>query len=245
MFKPQLDYFSQRYQVVACDLRGNGRSGKLRQSPDEIIDTQCLDLILLLNTLQIREAVFVGIAYGGLIVQQIAGQYPERVKAIVIADSFCRCEASGVIGKLQLAAAYLSWVLYYAPGELLLPSLRLMYRRWELAYSELRRNMLDKDRRPSELYRQRLASSRIDFSAHLTAFRRPALCVVGDYTAYGIDNMKEVVSQLPQAQLAIIPDSFDPSNLCQPETFNAILQQFLENQQEPRPRPTTHEEADE
>ncbi|MFC3798669.1 alpha/beta fold hydrolase [Cohnella sp. GCM10012308] len=228
MFKPQLDYFSDRYQVIACDLRGNGRSGELRQSPDDIIDTQSLDLIMLLNALHIREAVFVGIAYGGLIVQQIAAQYPERVKAIVIADSFCRSEASTLMGKLQLAAAYLSWVDYYAPGELLLPSLRLAYRRWGLAYSELRRNVLE--RRPRELYRQRLATRRIDYSAHLTEITRPALGVVGDYTAFGVERMKEVVAHLPQARLAIIPDANEPSSLCQPDSFNVVIEQFLERQ---------------
>ncbi|CAI6051077.1 alpha/beta fold hydrolase [Cohnella sp. JJ-181] len=141
MFKLQLDHFSKHYRAIACDLRGNGQSGELRQSPDEIIDTQCLDLLLLMNMLHIREAVFVGIAYGGLIVQRMAGQYPERVQAIVIADSFCRSDVSRFIGKLQLAAAYMSWMDYYAPGELMLPSLRLAYRHWDLTYRELRRNM--------------------------------------------------------------------------------------------------------
>lgn len=226
MFKPQMEYFSKRYKAIACDLRGNGRSGELRQAPDEIIDIQCLDIIMLLNSLGIRKAVLVGVAYGGLVVQQLARQYPERVAAVVIADSFCRVEASTLLGKLRLAAAYLSWMDYYAPGELILPSLRLAYRRWGLAYKELRRNVLE--RRPRELYRQRLATRNIDYSDHLEGFVRPALCVVGDYTTYGVDSMKELVSHLPQAQLTIIPDACEPSNLCQPEAFNQIVEQFLE-----------------
>lgn len=65
MFKPQLEYFSDKYKVILCDLRGNGKSGELLQAPNEIIETQCLDIIMLLNDLGIREAVFVGSAYGG------------------------------------------------------------------------------------------------------------------------------------------------------------------------------------
>ncbi|WP_135547793.1 alpha/beta fold hydrolase [Paenibacillus cymbidii] len=243
MFKPQLDYFSKQYRVIVCDLRGNGKSGKLGQSPDAIIETQCLDVIMLMNDLQIREAVLVGISYGGIIVQQMARQYPERVKAIVIADSFCRNETSTVLGALQLAAAYFSWLVYYAPGELLLPTLRLLYKRWGLAYRESRRNLLDK--RPGELYRQRLAVSRIDYTEHLTTFRRPALGVVGDYTEFGITCMKEVVSRLPQAQLVVIPDAADPSNLCQPDVFNAVVQQFLESQTGVRQSKPLREEAGE
>lgn len=232
MFKPQLEYFSRSYKVILCDLRGNGKSGKLVQSPDEIIDTQCLDLILLMNALNIREAVFVGISYGGLIVQQIAKHYPERVKAIVVADSFCRKETVTITGKLQLAAAYFSWVEYYTPGEIFLPSIRTLYRRWNLAYSEIRKGMLDK--RPRELYRQRLAASRIDYSRQLRAFNRPALCIVGDFREFSIDCMKDVVAQLPNARLAIIPDALDPSNLCQPELFNEIVHQFLMKEQDNR-----------
>lgn len=228
MFKPQFEYFSERYQVVVCDLRGNGRSGKLRQTTETIIDTQCLDLIMLMNFLSIREAVFVGMAYGGLIVQQLAAQYPERVRAIVIADSYCRSGRDTIVGKLQLAAAYLSWMNYYIPYEMLLPSLRLMYRRWESAYRELRRNM--RERRSSELYRQRIASSRIDYSLQLSACRRPALCIVGDYTEYGLECMKEVVSYLPKAELIVISDAYEPSSLCQSDAFNEILQQFMERE---------------
>lgn len=230
MFKPQLEYFSDKYKVILCDLRGNGKSGELLQAPNEIIETQCLDLIMLLNDLGIREAVFVGIAYGGLVVQHIAKQYPERVKAIVIVDSFCRSQASTIIGKIQLMAAYCSWLMYYAPSELVLPSIRMMYReRWNLAYNEIRRGLLEK--RPRELYRQRLATSHVDYTRCLKSFKRPALCIVGDFSEFGVNCMKDMVSQLPQAQLAIIPNALDPSNLCQPEKFNDILQRFLEKQQ--------------
>lgn len=32
MFKPQLEYFSDKYKVILCDLRGNGKSGKLLEA---------------------------------------------------------------------------------------------------------------------------------------------------------------------------------------------------------------------
>ncbi|MNP36390.1 hypothetical protein D3C76_1297770 [compost metagenome] len=128
-------------------------------------------------------------------------------------------------------AAYCSWLMYYAPSELVLPSIRMMYReRWNLAYNEIRRGLLDK--RPRELYRQRLATSHVDYTRCLKSFKRPALCIVGDFSEFGVNCMKDMVSQLPHAQLVIIPNALDPSNLCQPEKFNAILQRFLEKQQE-------------
>ncbi|QTH45339.1 alpha/beta fold hydrolase [Cohnella sp. LGH] len=230
MFKQQIKYFSKYYQVVVCDLRGNGKSGKLKQNPGEVIEIQCLDLIRLMNVLQIREAAFLGVSYGGLIVQHLAKEYPRRVSALVISDSYCRIEASTFTGKLQLAAAYCSCLIYYSPGELFLPATRLSYQRWPQAYSEVRHGMLHK--RPNELYRQKLAECHADYSEHLKTVEKPALCLVGDYAPYGVECMKEVVSRLPEARLEIIPDAWDPSNLCQPDVFNELVRQFLIEQQE-------------
>jgi hypothetical protein len=42
--------------------------------------------------------------------------------------------------------------------------------------------------------------------------------------------MKEVVSYLPKAELIVISDAYEPSSLCQPDVFNAILQQFMERE---------------
>lgn len=233
MFKPQMDYFSAEYQVILCDLRGNGKSGKLAQTREKIIETQGTDLIMLLNELNIRAAVFVGISYGGLIVQHIAEQYPERVKSMVVADSFCQGEAmsSNLLSKVQVAAAYCSWVTYYAPSALVLPSVRLMYQQWGMAYQIIRASLLEK--RPRELYRQRLAMTRMDYSAVLQRLTHPALFLVGDFTDYDVLRMKEMAEKVPHAQFEIITDALNPSNLCQPETFNRLLQQFLETGHEP------------
>ncbi|MCM3626210.1 alpha/beta hydrolase [Paenibacillus glycanilyticus] len=228
MFKPQIEYFSKEYQVIVCDLRGNGKSGKLTQALGDIIETQCLDLILLMNELRIGQAAFVGVSYGGLIVQHLAKYYKERVHSIIISDSFCRIESSTLTGKMQLAAAYCSWLVYFSPGELMLPATRLSYQRWSRAYSEVRKGMLDK--RPIELYKQRLAASLADYSEHLKAIKQPALCLAGDFGSFGVDCMKEVVSRLPGARMKIIPDACDPSNLCQPDVFNEVVRQFLAEQ---------------
>ncbi|WP_249900862.1 alpha/beta hydrolase [Paenibacillus sp. PK3_47] len=228
MFKSQLEFFSEDYQVILCDLRGNGKSGRLMQSKEKVIETQGTDLIMLLNELNLRDAVFVGVSYGGLVAQYIAREYPERVKAVVVADSFCRGDSSSfsLIDKLQVAAAYCSWFTYYAPSELVLPSIRLMYQRWGLAYQVIRSSMLEK--RPRELYKQRLAMARPDAAPFHKGYPHPALFLAGDGMEYGVLCMKDMAEQVPHAQFAVIPDALNPSNLCQPEIFNQLLSQFLE-----------------
>ncbi|AIQ60135.1 alpha/beta fold hydrolase [Paenibacillus borealis] len=57
----------------------------------------------------------------------------------------------------------------------------------------------------------------------------PVARLNGTSLYYEVLRMKDMAAQLPQAQFAIIPDALNPSNLCQPETFNRLLQQFLES----------------
>lgn len=227
MFKPQMDCFSQWYQVIACDLRGNGQSGRLTQSPYEVMDTQCHDLIVLLNELHVRAAVFIGVAYGGLLVQRLAREYPNRVAGIVVADSFSGEISSSAMKTLELAAAYCSAATYYAPSDWLLHSLRISYRRWSLPYPVIRRSMQKK--RPGEWYKQRLAMARYGQSSGCAAeISCPALFISGDTTELYVRYAHEKARQLPHAGVEIIPDSMLPSNLCQPELFNRCLQRFLD-----------------
>ncbi|GGA19766.1 alpha/beta fold hydrolase [Paenibacillus physcomitrellae] len=227
MFREQMDYFSENYKVIVCDLRGNGKSGKLSQSKEEILDTQCTDLIILLNELQIREAVFVGVSYGGILVQHLASSYPNRVKALVIVDSISpEAETSGTLRKIQLAAAYCSWVTYYAPSEWILPALRLSYQRWRPAYQVIRRSMLEK--RPRELYKQRIAMALAHLPTSMELFSKPVLCLAADSSEYELHKMEALAARIRNAQFGVISDSLSPSNLCQPDLFNQVVRSFLE-----------------
>ncbi|WP_410768824.1 alpha/beta fold hydrolase [Fontibacillus sp. BL9] len=226
MFKPQMDYFSEKYKVIVCDLRGNGKSGKLSQATRDIMKTQCADLIMLLNGLHLRDAVFVGLSYGGLLVQQIALEYPERIRAMVVADSYGGEENSAMMRALQSAAAYCSWLTYYAPSAWILPAIRLSYQPWNKAYRIIRRSMAEK--RPGELYKQRMAMNGWSSSGQLHRVTLPSLCLAGDRGEYTAHRMKEMAARLPDAHFALIPDSVSPCNLCQPEIFNLLLERFLE-----------------
>lgn len=54
-----------------------------------------------------------------------------------------------------------------------------------------------------------------------------ALIIVGDATKVEVRYMKRSIGAIPISKLEIIKNSFDPSNLCQSETFNKLVSQFL------------------
>jgi len=226
MFFPQIRYFRNKYKIILVDLRGNGQSGGLTISNQEILKCQAKDLKLLLDYLDIPHAVLIGVADGGVLVQKFSYLYPDRVSAIILSDSYCNNTTKGLLGKMSSALQAASWITYYLPGELFLRSLKLVYYRWDIAYSTLRNETLRK--RPGGWIKQRIALSNIDYSSYLPNIKVPALCMVGDFCSAGISRMQETAERIPNASFRLIEDSFDPSNLCQPKQFNEIVLSFLE-----------------
>src|SRR3712207_1818707 len=61
MYKPQIEYFSKKYQVIVPDLRGNGQSDELACSPAEVLDLQANDIVELLEHLDVKTVVVCGV----------------------------------------------------------------------------------------------------------------------------------------------------------------------------------------
>ena len=79
----QIPEFSKKYQVVAFDNRGVGRT----DAPDEPYSIRMMadDAVGLMNALRIDRAHLLGISMGGFIAQEIAIKYPRRTKSLILA----------------------------------------------------------------------------------------------------------------------------------------------------------------
>lgn len=81
----QVPAFSARYRVIAFDNRGVGRT----DAPDRPYSLEMMadDTAGLLDHLGIERAHMVGLSMGGMIAQEFALKYPERVNALVLATT--------------------------------------------------------------------------------------------------------------------------------------------------------------
>jgi pimeloyl-ACP methyl ester carboxylesterase len=77
-----IPFFAPSHRVLAPDLPGFGRSGKLRRrlSPPFLASV----LLELLDALEISQALLVGNSLGGLLCQHIALSQPERASGLVL-----------------------------------------------------------------------------------------------------------------------------------------------------------------
>jgi lipase len=78
-----VERWSERFRVVAPDLRGHGRSGY--DAPWDL-GTHLADLVETVDDLGIPEADWVGHSFGGRLVLELAAVHPERIRRAVLLD---------------------------------------------------------------------------------------------------------------------------------------------------------------
>jgi pimeloyl-ACP methyl ester carboxylesterase len=90
----QVSFFKNYYKVITFDNRGVGKSEK----PAGPYSTRMMadDTVALMDHLGIKKAHIVGASMGGMIAQELAINYPERILKLVLACTFsCNDETSG------------------------------------------------------------------------------------------------------------------------------------------------------
>jgi pimeloyl-ACP methyl ester carboxylesterase len=85
---PQVHFFKKYYRVITFDNRGAGRSDK----PPGPYSTGMMadDTVKLMDVLGIEKAHVMGLSMGGMIAQELAINYPQRVMKLVLASTYGR-----------------------------------------------------------------------------------------------------------------------------------------------------------
>jgi 3-oxoadipate enol-lactonase len=84
-WQPQIAAWSPHFRLIMPDVRGHGASG--RDGTPYSIKQWAGDMAALLDTLGIAQAFVCGHSMGGMVAQQLATDYPQKVRALVIAES--------------------------------------------------------------------------------------------------------------------------------------------------------------
>lgn len=100
MWRAQLQALAPDYRVIACDIRGFGKS------VDEItsfsIDLFAIDLARFMNALGVKKAIICGLSMGGYIALSFQKKYPELVDALILCDTQCISDTNEVAeGRLK------------------------------------------------------------------------------------------------------------------------------------------------
>lgn len=225
MWQTQVDHFSPTHQVITFDARGVGRSGPIGKVCG-VKDAMTDDVADLLDTLGLASATIVGVSFGGVIAQHFAARHPQRVDGLVIVDSYSDSRPRTWSKAAWLAGVYAGSLSNFAPKSVLRRAIHQVYRRWPEADAVLGAAM--EELRPWQAFVTRNAINHVHYLDALNAGDYPLLAVVGEDSWWrAVPFMQEFADAVPRAELVRVPDSYDPTPLCQPEVFNTVLGDFL------------------
>ncbi len=234
MWDDQWNDFTKRYRVIRFDMRGFGKSDRLA-APIARRD----DLYHLLKHLGIARTVLLGCSMSGEIILDFTLEHPEMVAALVVVSTV----PSGFELQGEPPQYLMEMMAAVEQGDLALAS-ELQNRIWIDGPFRQPAQVDPRVReRAAEMNRIALANetfSKVD-SAPLNPLDPPAmqrLSEVGVPTliiAGGLDNPEilraadVMTAAISAAQKVILPDAAHMPNMEQPEAFNHVVLEFLDN----------------
>ncbi len=229
LWDAQIAALSDRYRTITPDLRGFGLSDLSPRGYS--IARLADDVEELLLALDIDRAVVVGLSMGGYVAFEFYRRHPNRVSALVLADTRPDSDTDEVRANRVATAERVrregsrSLVDELVP-KLLAPRTRTHQPQVE---SALRRMM--ESTHPDAIVAALSAMADRDDSRPLLAnISVPVLAIAGAEDGLTPpDEMREWARSIPGAKIACIERAGHVSNLENPSVFNALVGDFLAN----------------
>lgn len=221
MWKYQLPAFKKQHKLIMFDNRGAGGSDKpvgaytMRQLAD--------DAVAVLDYLGIGKAAVLGYSLGGMIAQEVAINYPERVSKLVLCSTMpCHDQESGLTAEATKLSGLPAF--RYLRGIL---ALALNSRLWRTEQLILRILKSSKAARQGH-GAQRAAIATFNSLDRLHLVKAPALVVVGTDDRLIRPSSSEVLARrIPNAKLVKVEGGSHDMCVEMSSAFNAEVLSFL------------------
>jgi 3-oxoadipate enol-lactonase len=225
MWDEQVAVLRDRFRVLRFDTRGHGASS-IPPAPYSF-EQLAQDVHGLLTTLGIERAHLVGISLGGMVAQEFALKFPQRLASLVLCDTTSQYpDGTDNIWQARIASVQ---------AEGMLPLVEATLERWFTP--PFRAARPDVMVRIGAMIRATpavgyigcgTAVPTISTTSRLGAIGCPTLVVVGEHDTGTPLAMAETIRRsIPGAELKVIESASHLCNIEQPEAFNAALVNFL------------------
>lgn len=226
IWEPQFQALSVGWRLIALDAPGFGES---TLGPDPLtMETIAGDADALLGALGIARAVIVGLSMGGYAALALFRRHPERVRALVLADTRATADsAEGKKGRVAFAKGALEHGPRWVASEMLPKLVRAEPARDRAVATEVARMMEQAD--PRAVAAASLGMGlRPDSTDLLARIDRPTLVLVGEEDVVTPPaDARRMADAIPGAKLVEIAGAAHLSSVENPADFNGALQDFL------------------
>ncbi|SEQ47190.1 alpha/beta fold hydrolase [Lentzea albida] len=224
MWRPQVEHFSRAgWRVIAADLRGYGETTVV--SGTTPLSTFASDLAALLDHLGVERFVLGGLSMGGQIVLECARTFPERLRGLVLADTFAQAETEeGRRARNDMAERLLREGMAGYAIEV----------RWKMVaphnpvVAEFVSQLMHNAPPEGAAAALRGRAERPDYTETLATITVPTLVIVGsddEYTPVG--DAEYMHERVPGSTLVVVEGAAHMPNLERPEVFNRAVEDLL------------------
>jgi 3-oxoadipate enol-lactonase len=226
LWEPIIPHLEREYRLIVPDLRGHGESGA---SERVSMGRFAADLATLLDHLDERRPVVpVGLSMGGYICFEFLRRYPDRVRALVLANTRAAPDtpeqargrhetAERVLREGSTVVADQMLEKLFAPG-----APRELRDRWH--------RIMAATPPPGVAAALEAMAQRPDSYEALRSFERPVLIIAGAEDAIiPVADAEAMAGAAPDARLEVIPAAGHLTPLEQPDRFVEALRGFLDS----------------
>ena len=231
----QREAFAARHRVILFDNRGAGESAC--PPPPWSVPDMAADAVAVLDALGVERAHVLGVSMGGMIAQEMAIAWPERVDRLVVAVSFARpdpvrrafllfrrwARLQGDVDLVHEGVANLPWLV--SPGVLNDPA-----RLQEILALVGTMPLMD-----AMAYSHQIdAILEHDTLSRLQHVRAPSLVLAAaEDVLTPVAFSAEIAAAIPDARLVVLPHGGHAVQVEDPHAFNAAVLEFLSKQKNP------------
>jgi pimeloyl-ACP methyl ester carboxylesterase len=229
MWDPQFEALGGRFRLIAPDLRGFGNSAPPSDTSGYSLGAFADDAAGLLDRLGVEKVVLGGLSMGGYTAFEFLRRYPERVSAVILADTRPDRDAPAVLERRTAQQKKVAKSGGASLVEAMLPAMLSEETRTARPHVTETLTALMEQSDRSWIGALEAMKNRSDSTGELGALAVPVLIVVGQHDALSAPEVaKDMQERIPQARLVVIEGAGHISNLEAPGAFNAALESFLE-----------------
>lgn len=234
-WQPHTAVFSQQYQTLTIDILGHGRSASPTDITPYRMENVAADIIILLDQLKIDQAHLLGYSMGGRLALYLALHYPKRFRTLILESASPGLEtAVSQQERIKKDNSLADWIEENG--------IDAFVNRWEQLPLWNSQEQLSEEQRFT-LRQQRLQNNLTGLAnslrgmgtgqqpnlwPQLSSLTIPTLLLAGEHDSKFVSINQQMVSQMPNTQLKIIPQAGHTVHLEQSSPFQQTILQFLQ-----------------
>ena len=228
MWREQTAAFGSKYRVITPDLRGYGESEI--SSDKTMLEEFARDIAVLLDELKADDIILCGLSMGGQILFEFFRLFPQRVRALVLADTFAQLDdAERKQARYDTAERLLrKGMRDYA--EEVLPKMiapQTIEEQPDVKVHVLAMMRGTSPRGAAAALRGR--AERPDYTALLPQINVPTLIIVGSRDEFTpVADAEFMRDRISGSKMAVIKGAGHMPNLENPIEFNRLIGEFIE-----------------